>query len=419
MSIETADILFPVNTTTVDTGAGVDVRRLSDTAGANDVTQTATATHTQDNVERTLDPATAGVTNTNNAGTTMFKMGWALRLSEDMTPDDDTNCNAVLTDGTINVLLDVTINQSGGTYASGSYGPTWRASLWRYNPSTDTGTLIAVGSVATPTWTIGGVGVDLGTFKTATVSINVPANVEFQPGEILLLQVGLNTGTIPNPTLGTGTWTYTLRLGSVTKVDFVAGQGVRQVCYTEGASVGAGAGSGVPVVVLPSIGAVAVVAAASGAVQAEANMAGSSTGIGSASGATTATAHMAGLCAGIGVAGGALVATAHMAGLSAGVAAAMGVAGAAANMTGLSGGVGAAGGTLGARAFMSGASAGVAVASGGMASRSDTTGTAVGVGLASGVPAVIVPTTGVVDIAGGGGGGTTIVRRIIRKTTDD
>ncbi len=246
MGIQRAATLYPVNTTTVDTGTGIDIRLLdSAQAGADDDTQTATATHTQDNVERTFDPATGGVTNTNNAGTTLFKTGWALRLSEDMTPADDTNCNAFLTTGNFVLNLQVAVNQSGGTYASGTYAPLWKMSIWRYDPATNTGTAIGGTSNNSLSWNIAPVGGDLGTFKNIGLTINsavfFPNGVEFAQGEVLLLQIGLNTQTIPNPTVGTATWTYTLRVDNAnTNITFISGQGIRAACALSNSLVGVG-----------------------------------------------------------------------------------------------------------------------------------------------------------------------------------
>lgn len=227
MAINYSATLYPRNDTTVDTGTGIDIRLLGSTAGSTDTTQSVTWTNAQDNIERTFDPATAaGATNTNNAGTTLFKMGYALRLSEDMTPGDDTNCDSILTAGTLSVNLETTITSAGGTLPSTADATiTHRASLWQYKPSTDTGTLIAAGSQAT-TWT----NAERGTYKTTTVSVVVGSVVTFAAGEVLLLQVGANSGTLGNPALGTQTYTFTFRLGSVTRIDWATNQGIRQVC---------------------------------------------------------------------------------------------------------------------------------------------------------------------------------------------
>lgn len=312
MGIETAAVLHLRDDTTVDTGVGINILLLSaSTTGFGPAEQSASATHTQDSVERTFDPLVANVTNTNHAGDTLFKRGWALRLTDDMTPSDDTNCNAALTAGDATINLVCKINQTGGTYAGGNYGPTWRASLWRYNISADTGVLIAAGSVATPTWGYTPASGDLNTYKNVVININVPSIVEFQPGEVLLLQVGLNTGTIPNPTLGTATWTYTLAIepaGQNCNItwDTSPTQGIRTLCPIDGTVAGVGEALGVPVIVKPTAGTDTAIATVLGAMQADANMAGTSAGTVTVTGALQADANMAGTSAGIATADGAL-----------------------------------------------------------------------------------------------------------------
>lgn len=209
MGVQRATTLYPRNDTTVDTGTGIDIRLLASTqSGSNDVTQTCTALNTQDNVERTFDPATAGVSAVADART-LQKLGWALRLSEDMTPGDDTNCDIVIPAQTVTVTLDVGLSWGGVPLQASNL--TLRAALFRYNPSTDTGTSIADGASASTQWST----IQSGTFKTITVSITVPATT-FSAGEILLLQVGVNTTSLGNPVSGTITYTMTLRVDNAT-----------------------------------------------------------------------------------------------------------------------------------------------------------------------------------------------------------
>lgn len=259
MAIQSATVLYPVNTTTVDTGAGIDVRFLDSATGSSDATQTANFAHTNDNTERTFDPATGGVTNTNNANTTLFKLGWALRLANDMTPADDTLCDAFISAGTLTVGLVMSANQTGGTYASGTFTPTFRASLWRYNPATDTGTLIASGTSNSTSWNATPATGDLGTAKNISISIVVPATVfgasKGTAAEVLYLQVGFNTGTVPDPTLGTGAWVMTFTVGTAnTNITMAAGQSLAQVCYMVGTGVGSGVASASGVPVYPTTG---------------------------------------------------------------------------------------------------------------------------------------------------------------------
>lgn len=256
MGIQSADVLYPVNTTVVDSGTGIDIRLLdSAEAGAVDNTQTVTATHTQDNQVRVFDPASTN--NTNRLITDNQAEGWGLRLADDMTPTDDTNCNAYLLAQTLTVNVRVTINQAGGTYgAGGSYAPFWGAALFRYNPSTDAGVLIANGSNNSASWNIGALG-DLGTFKLVAISIVIAAGVEFAAGEILMIQFGVGTVTIPNPTLGTATWTYTLSVDHAdTNITWEAGKPLCALCHTVGTLTGSAAVDADAAIIMPTVGAI-------------------------------------------------------------------------------------------------------------------------------------------------------------------
>lgn len=299
MGIQTAAVLYPVNTTTVDSGTGINIRLLdSAEAAANDDTQTATATHTQDLQGRTFDPGAA--TSANEPNTSLLKRGWALRLAEDMTPADDTNCNAVLTAGTFTINITVAVNQSGGTYAGGTYAPNWTVALFRYNPSTDTGTLITTRGNNATTWNYTPVTGDLGTFKTIAITgVAIGSPVEFAQGEILLLQIGVQVATIPNPTIGTATWTYTLRVDHAnTNMTFAAGQGIASLCPMEGTAAGSSDAQGAMALVMPTVGTAAGSSEATAALLAFGEMVGSAGGSSNADGSLGAVAEMVGTAAG-------------------------------------------------------------------------------------------------------------------------
>lgn len=238
MAVERAATLYLRNDTTVDSGTGIDIRRLqSSQTGTNDVSQSCDATHTQDNVERTFDPGNANVTAVAAANAFQGE-GWALRLTEDMTPADDTNCNVALVAQTPTMQINVTVNQTGGTYTTATWAPLFRAALFRYDPAANTGTLLASTNNGNDTsWTVG-IGSDLGTYKTVNLNFTLPGGA-FPQGEILLVQVGLNTGTIPNPTLGTATWTVTLRLNNAVS-RLVLDSGLIQSCFFVNDIVGEG-----------------------------------------------------------------------------------------------------------------------------------------------------------------------------------
>lgn len=238
MALQRAGVLYPVNTTVVDSGTGRDIRLLSDAQpGATDSSQSATATHTQDNQVRVFDPASA-------ANVSTLTYGWALRVAEDMTPDDDARCNALLPAQTISISLSVSVNQSGGTYLTGTYAPEWRIILAAYNPATDVLTDISgvVGNSGT-SWNYTPATGDLGTFKTVTFGATVP-QYEFAPGEVLFILIGVFTLAIPNPTLGTATWTYRLAVDDPnTSITFEANKSIRQICRQSAATSGVGIAS--------------------------------------------------------------------------------------------------------------------------------------------------------------------------------
>lgn len=230
MAIERADVLYPLNSTTIDSGASWDVRLLSAAqAGTTDSDQSVRFTHTQDGQERTFDPDNALVT-VETDPLTFQGEGWALRAVEDMTPADDTNCNALLKSGTLAVNVRALLSMNAGTNVGGSTVITFRASLWIYNTVSHSGTLIASGSQA-QTWDTSTLGGENNTRKNTAISIAVASNVEFQNARILMLQVGCEGTTLPNATLGTTNFDVTLDVDdSATNIDFAAGQGIRQFC---------------------------------------------------------------------------------------------------------------------------------------------------------------------------------------------
>lgn len=236
MGIERAATLYLLNSTVVDTGAGIDIRLLSAAnGGTNDVTQTVTALNTNDNVERTFDPATLADTTVADA-TTLQKKGWGLRLADDMTPADNTNCDVFTPAQTLTVNLDVACAWTGSILASPII--TFKVGLVRYNPATDAGVVWGSGSSAATTWNFL---TDNGVFKTVPVSVTRGTNVAYGGGETLVLQVGLNTGTLPNPLTGSVTYTFTLRIdNNTTNIVWAANGYPHQFCQLTGALVGDG-----------------------------------------------------------------------------------------------------------------------------------------------------------------------------------
>lgn len=240
MGIQRASVLYPVNSATTDTGAGIDVRFLDDVqAGATDSDQSVRFTHTQDGQERTFDPDNALVTT--EADPLVFQGdGWALAVPDDMTPADDTNCNAMLSAGTLTVNVRALLNMNGGTNLGGVTTITFRASLWRSDPITESNALIASGSQS-QTWDTSVLGAENNTRKNTAISIAIASNVEFTTGETLMLQIGCEGTTLPNATVGTTNFDVTLDVDdAATNITFAAGQGIRQACSLSGNPVGTG-----------------------------------------------------------------------------------------------------------------------------------------------------------------------------------
>lgn len=299
MAIQTASVLYLSNSTTVDSGTGIDIRLLADTFdGTGEYTTSVRFTHTQDNVNRTFDPATSLVTTVADPHSFQGE-GWALRLTDDMTPVDDTNCNAVLTAGTITARVEARCNMNGGTNLGGTTNFTFKVSLWKYDPVANTGTVIATGSQGN-SWNTAALG-DNNTYKVTNVSIVISDTVEFAQGEILLYQVGVQSGTLPNASVGTTNFDVNLSIGleNHNRLNFDTGQGIAQVCFMTGASSGLAAASGAAVPVYPTTGSSAGIATVAGSLEAEKETTGTSSGTATTGGVFVAVKEVIGSSAGV------------------------------------------------------------------------------------------------------------------------
>lgn len=238
MAVERAATLYLRNDTTVDTGTGINIRLLDDVnGGTDDVTQTITAANTEDSVLKTFEPGVTGVTAVADPDT-LQKKGWALRLAEDMTPGDDTNCGVFTPAQTFTVNLDVSLAWTGAIVANPT--PIFKVAVVRYNPSTDNGTVWAQGSQSQAWQAL----TENGTFKTVAVSVTRGSNLSYAQGETLLLQVGVNTGTLPNQLPSGGTYTFTLRINNATtRIAWAADGHPHVFCTLSGSTVGAGESS--------------------------------------------------------------------------------------------------------------------------------------------------------------------------------
>lgn len=203
-----ATVFYQKNAVSVDSGAGIDVRGLGTTSAAGDATQACQATHTQDGAIRTFDPGTTGVTTSTDVLTVLQTKGWALPLS-DVTPAD-ARCQALLPAGSLTFTNTLTVGRSAVPLAD-TAGVTLRASLWKYNPTTNTGTFIASQSSASTTYELL---LNAAVSKNHTMTITWASDVVFAADETLYLQVGCGCGTMGNPLTGTITYTFTLTIDS-------------------------------------------------------------------------------------------------------------------------------------------------------------------------------------------------------------
>lgn len=251
MAISRAEFVYPVNSTTqYITGSGLtrDVRLLADSQpGADEINNIVTLLHTDDNVERVFDPATTNSTGAQNSQALVGNgFGWAYRLTNDMTPGDDTNCNILLAAGDLQLQYRVNCTRSGGTYlgteANNAFVVAIRCGLIDYDPVAGTGSLI-VGGTNNLTWTNAGLSADLGTQKLGGFTMTIPAGgYEVPQGHILLLQISVRSGLLPNPSLGgTGTFSFTLYTdNSSTYLRHHVNLGLKQLCRLSNDNVGSG-----------------------------------------------------------------------------------------------------------------------------------------------------------------------------------
>lgn len=231
MALQRALVLFPINSITVDTGAGIDVRALSDSeGGATDSTQSVRNTVQASSSERRFDPATANDATVLNVTTTHDDKGWAVPLSSGVIGDMatvDPVCVPGLVPQTVTVVWtgELTGTGTGGVGANDVFTP--RASLWRYNESTNVGTLIAAGSGTAITQSAL---VAYGpTAYSASVTITIGSAVGFSSQDLMLL-IGGNLACGAGLLGGARTFTVSLDVDvSTTKMTFGT-QGLYQAC---------------------------------------------------------------------------------------------------------------------------------------------------------------------------------------------
>lgn len=235
MTILRNTTLYPINSTTVDTGTGIDVRALSSTEpGATDSTQSVRNSTQGSNVERCFDPANASVTTTTNAATTLSKLGYG--VPDASMTDGDSNCTTTLNAQSVTVNWTGTASGTGTGNVGANDVFTPRASLWKYNTSSNTGTLIVGGSGTAIT--ISALIAYTGTAYTAAVTLSVPATT-FSANEILYLQMGGNVACGAGLLGGARTTTWVLSVDvSTTKLSMA--QGLVKACTSSADTTGKG-----------------------------------------------------------------------------------------------------------------------------------------------------------------------------------
>ena len=245
MTLQRAAVLYPVNTTTVDTGGAIDVRALSSTEpGATDSSQSVQNATQGSNAERRFNPANANDTTTLNAASAQDGVGWAVPVTDATLGDMatvDTACIPGLAAQTMTVAWTGSLTGTGTGGAGANDVLTPRASLWKYRPDNNSAVLIAGGSgTAITTSALLAYGP---TAYSASVSLSLAAGVGFSIGaqaQVLLLVIGANMATGAGLLGGARTFTATIDVDvSTTKITFGT-SGLRQLCFILPSLVGEG-----------------------------------------------------------------------------------------------------------------------------------------------------------------------------------
>lgn len=233
MALQRAAVLHTDNTV-VDNSGTADIRRLTGSWTTYGITTIQNATQAS-NAERRWDPETAADVTNQNAATQCDGKGFAVPTADMATVD----AACVPSLAAQNLTIDFSVNFFGT--GQGAVGSTdiWtpRASLWKWNTSTDTATLIVGGSGTAVsravTFAYGP------TLKTGQVVLAVPATT-FGANEILLIVTGGNLAC--GAGLLGGARTFAVRLdqaASPIKLTF-ATSGLLQACSLSSDMVGAG-----------------------------------------------------------------------------------------------------------------------------------------------------------------------------------
>ena len=295
--VQTATVLYPLLDTVVDTGVGIDVRRLKDTY-VSSATATSVRNPTQNTtVERRFDPANAADETAVNAATTNDKKGWAYSAA-DMTPSAGAAAWLPAQTCTVNYDGNASSTGNGAVGANDVFTP--RASLWKYDPATDTATLI-VGASGTPVSFPAAT--PYATTYTASVALTVPEST-FAAGEVLMVVIGgaLACGAGLLGAARTFVVRYTHSSGTGANVTWSAGMG--ELAAMVGTAAGTAAAAGVASDVLGTVGSAAGVGAGAGVGAARADTVGVAVGVAAVVGAASSVAESVGVAAGTSTAAG-------------------------------------------------------------------------------------------------------------------
>lgn len=227
MALQRATTLYFETATTVDTGGSVDIRGL-DTAVVETPDFSASILNSTQgsNAERRWDPATGSSTTTQNASTTQDGKGWAIPTAG--MDNGDSRCTTRIVAQNVDVFMRGTASGTGTGGVGANDVLTPRASLWKWNTSTDTATLIIGGSGTAVT--ISAVLAYTNTEWQTTVSLTVPATT-FAANEVLLVVVGGNLACGAGLLGGARTtrWDLLTDHSAYTKITF-ATNGLTQRC---------------------------------------------------------------------------------------------------------------------------------------------------------------------------------------------
>lgn len=225
MALQRATRLYLTNTTTVDSGSGIDIRALSATEGTDDNAQSIRNNTQGSSSERTFDPATDEVLTVANA-TAIQGEGWAVPLA-DMS-DGDARCTTRLPagEGALRLVGGATGTGSGGVGANDVWTP--RMSLWKWNTSTNTGTLIV--SASGTALTLSALLAYGPTAFDQTIDFTVPLTT-FAANEVLFVQAGGLLACGAGLLGGARTFRIYLGVDNVScYIDFYGAGGLRQRC---------------------------------------------------------------------------------------------------------------------------------------------------------------------------------------------